>query len=161
MTSGHGGCGPHGLALSAHNRGYNVELFLNTKDPLFVNSVRQKHKKEIIKVVQDQFYKEIKELKIPVTYGKVNWNHLRQIIHDGGVPLVLISSYRLTETKTPHWIVITGMNDDFVFFNDPYVDEGDDIINNINIPVRKDEFQVMAKFGSNKIQCIVAIYAKE
>lgn len=160
MTSGHGGCGPHGLALSAHRRGYKVELYLNSRELLFVNSVRQKHKKEVIKVVQEQFNKEIKDAKIPVTYGKVNWNHLRQIIQDGGVPLVLISAYRLTETKTPHWVVITGMNDDFVFFNDPDVEEEDDILGNINIPVRKDEFQVMAKFGSNKIQSIVAIYSK-
>ena len=29
MTSGHGGCGPRGLALAAHQRGFVVEIFLN------------------------------------------------------------------------------------------------------------------------------------
>jgi ribosomal-protein-alanine acetyltransferase len=160
MTSGHGGCGPHGLALSAYKRGFDVELYLNTKDLLFVSGVRQKHKKEIIKIVQEQFYLEIKENKIPVKYGKINWSKLTQIILHGGVPLVLISSYRLTETKTPHWIVITGINEDFVFFNDPDLDDEDETFDNINIPVRKDEFELMAKFGSSQIQSMLVLTSK-
>jgi len=160
MTSGHGGCGPHGLALAANRRGFKVKLHLNTKDLLFINGVRQKHKKEILKIVQDQFNKEIKKEKIPVKYGKINWNELSQIISDGAIPLVLISSYRLTDTKTPHWVVITGMNDDFVFFNDPYLDPKDKMLDNINIPVRKDEFEIMAKFGSTQLQSMVVIQKK-
>lgn len=160
MTSGHGGCGPHGLALAAHKRGFDVELYLNTKDLLFVSGVRQKHKKEIIKIVQEQFDREIKHHKIPVKYGKINWSELTQIISNGGVPLVLISSYRLTETKTPHWIVITGMNEDFVFFNDPDLGDDDEAFDNINIPVRKDEFELMAKFGSSQIQSMLILTNK-
>lgn len=161
MTSGHGGCGPHGLALAAHRRGFRVELFLNTRELLFINGVRQKHKKEIIQIVQETFNAEIKKAKISIRYGKINWNHLEKIIFDGGVPLVLISSYRLTDTKTPHWIVITGMNEDFVFFNDPDIGPTDEIIENINIPVRKDEFETMAKFGSNQLQSMLVVYHEE
>jgi hypothetical protein len=29
MTSGHGGCGPYGLALSAHRRGFDLEIHVN------------------------------------------------------------------------------------------------------------------------------------
>lgn len=158
MTSGHGGCGPHGLALSAHKRGFKPELYLNSRELLFIKGVRQKHKKEVIKIVQEDFYLRIKEKNIPVHYGKVNWNILRNIIKDGGVAIVLISSYRLTDSKTPHWIVITGINDDFIFFNDPYLEKDDDAFGNINIPIRKDEFENIAKFGSTQIQALVAIY---
>ncbi|MCT7656069.1 peptidase C39 family protein [Oceanimonas sp. NS1] len=45
MTQGHGGCGPHGLALAAHRRGFAVELVLNQDGPLFINSVRSPDKK--------------------------------------------------------------------------------------------------------------------
>ena len=158
MTSGHGGCGPHGLALSAYERGFLPQLYLNTKELLFIDSVRQKHKKEVIKIVQDEFNRQIKIKKIPIHYGKIKWNILRKIISAGGRPLVLISVYRLTETKSPHWVTITGMNDDFIFFNDPFVETDSDRIANISIPIRKDEFEGIAKFGSKKIQALLALY---
>lgn len=157
MTSGHGGCGPHGLALAAFHRGFNVELYLNTDKYLFVEGVRQQEKKDIIKLVQDQFLKEIKKNKIPVIHKKLCWRTLERILAKGAIPLVLISSYRLTRSKVPHWVVITGMSKDFVFFNDPYVEENDTVISNTNIPVRKDEFEAMARFGRGQIKCFVAV----
>lgn len=158
MTSGHGGCGPHGLALAAFERGFGVELYLSTDKYLFVEGVRQQDKKDIIKLVQDQFQKELKVKKIPLIHKKLNWKTLEGILAKGGVPLVLISSYRLTNSKVPHWIVITGMSKDFVFFNDPYVEECDTIVSNTSIPVRKDEFEAMAKFGRGQIKSFVAVY---
>ena len=158
MTSGHGGCGPHGLALAASKRSFGVELYLSTKDILFINSVRRDFKKEIIKIVHEEFLRQIKSEKIPIHYGAMKWNKLRRIIENGGVPLVLISSYRLTDTKNPHWVVITGISEDFIFFNDPYVEKEQDLIANIDIPVRKDEFEAMAKYGSKQLQAVVAIY---
>ena len=46
----------------------------------------------------------------------------------------------------------------FIFFNDPYIETDSDHIANISIPIRKDEFETMAKFGSKKLQAIVAIF---
>ena len=38
MTSGHGGCGPYGLALSAWHRGFDVEIYVNDKGCLLYTS---------------------------------------------------------------------------------------------------------------------------
>lgn len=162
MTSGHGGCGPHGLALSAHHRGFQVELYLNTKSYLFISGVRGEEKKDVIKVVQEGFEKEIKKNKIKVIYDEYDWKTLRKIFQNGGIPLVLISSYRLTETKSPHWITITGIEEDFIYFHDPDPDLEKDqtAYDNMDVPVRRDEFEKMAKFGSKQIKSIVAIYKK-
>ncbi len=158
MTSGHGGCGPHGLALAAHKRGFAPKLYLNTKEYLFVEGVRQKTKKEIIKLVQDSFVKELKMHNIPMSQKRVDWNELETIIESGGIPLVLISSYRLTNSKVPHWVVITGISKEFIYFNDPYVEENDTVLTNTDIPVRKDEFEAMAKYGSKQIKSFLALY---
>jgi len=48
MTSGHGGCSPYGLALSAWDRGYDVELYTNQVEPPFIDSVRDQDKKDVI-----------------------------------------------------------------------------------------------------------------
>ncbi len=45
MTSGHGGCSPQGLALAAWRRGFQVRLQLSMAGPLFLDGVRDEHKK--------------------------------------------------------------------------------------------------------------------
>ena len=52
MTSGHGGCGPHGLARAAFKRGLSVRVAVNTDDALFIDSVRQEQKKEVMQRIQ-------------------------------------------------------------------------------------------------------------
>lgn len=44
MTSGHGGCGPRGLALAAVKRGFAAEIYLNKDGPLFTDTVRSEVK---------------------------------------------------------------------------------------------------------------------
>ncbi|MBC99299.1 MAG: ribosomal-protein-alanine acetyltransferase [Halobacteriovoraceae bacterium] len=158
MTSGHGGCGPHGLALAAHKRGFEVELYLNSSAPLFIEGVRSKHKKEIIELVQKDFENKIKKEKIKVFKDEYDWDTIREIFAHGGIPVLLISAYRLTETKAPHWIVLTAMEGDFIYFHDPEIDAGQSVVDNFNVPVRRDEFELMAKFGSRQLKSIVALY---
>ena len=160
MTSGHGGCGPHGLALAAHNRGFEVELYINTNAHLFVEGVRSTHKKEIIELVQNLFEKQLASAKVKIYNDEYDWDTINEIFVNGGIPVLLISAYRLTETKAPHWIVLTGIENDFIYFHDPEVDEHQTDIDNINIPVRRDEFEMMSKFGSRQLKSIVAIYPK-
>ncbi len=135
MTSGHGGCGPHGLALGAFKRGFSPSS-ISTRQDSFYRGRRQKEKKEIIKLAQDGFEKEIKANHIQMSHD-LSWRSLEEIIKRGGVPLVLISSYRLTNSKVPHWVVVSGISEDFVFFNDPYIEEGDTVVSNSDIPIRQ------------------------
>ena len=161
MTSGHGGCGPHGLALSAKNRGFDVELFINKKALYFIDSVRDQKKKDIIAFVQSGFEEKLKKQNVKIHFSNYNLKTLQEIIKKGGLALVLISSYRLTESKAPHWIVITGMEGDFIYFNDPELDEHQNKFDNINIPVRVDEFEKMSRYGQKQLKSIVAIYNKK
>lgn len=158
MTSGHGGCGPHGLALAAHRRGFKVELYLNSSAPLFIEGVRSTHKKEIIELVQKDFEKKIKREKIPIYKDEYDWDTISDIFAEGGIPVLLISAYRLTESKAPHWIALTAMENEFVYFHDPEIGPEQSAVDNINVPVRRDEFELMAKFGSRQLKSIVAIY---
>ena len=66
MTSGHGGCGPHGLALAAWRRGFAVDLFVNDQRPPFLDTVRHPDKKAVIRLVHDDFLDEIARSDIKV-----------------------------------------------------------------------------------------------
>lgn len=157
MLSGHGGCGPRGLALAAKKRDFEVEIFISTQDYLFLNSVRDTKKKEIMMVVQKDFEKQIKAKKIPVKTKRVTFDLVSKLVHEGAIPLVLISSYQMTGTKTPHWIVVSGVDEDFIYFHDPYLDEGQSQMENQHIPIRKDEFNKISKYGSQQLQSIVVL----
>jgi ribosomal protein S18 acetylase RimI-like enzyme len=149
MTSGHGGCGPYGLALSAHRRGFYPAIYVKDEAALFVDSVRSEDKKEVIRLVQDDFRQELEQLKIPINYHALSVDELKSQFEDGGIPVVLISSYRIYGEKSPHWVVVTGFDNRFIYVHDPYVDEEKNMSQTgcINIPIPLKDFERMARYG--------------
>ena len=115
MTSGHGGCGPYGLALSAWRRGFDVELVLNDDRALFLDSVRSEEKKEVLRLVQEEMQKEIVETDIRVSYRGFAAGELTELVESGAIPVVLISSYRIYREKFPHWVVVAGSDERFFY----------------------------------------------
>lgn len=149
MTSGLGGCGPYGLALSAFRRGFNVEVFVKDEAALFVDSVRSEEKKEVIRLVQEDFIEEIRRSGVKLTYRALSVAELQAHFEAGGIPVVLISSYRIYHAKFPHWLVITGFDQRFIYAHDPFVDyaKGKNRLDCINMPILKSDFEKMARYG--------------
>lgn len=78
MTSGHGGCGPRGLALSAQKRGFLSEVWVSKKGPLFTNGVRTEDKKNIMRIVHHKFENEIMKSKTPFHVKRITLKDLDQ-----------------------------------------------------------------------------------
>lgn len=149
MTSGHGGCGPYGLALAAFHRGFDVEVYVNDEGALFITSVRDPEKREVMQIVQEDFLDELKELPVKIVYSALSCHELQEMMEQGCIPVVLISSYRLYQEKFPHWIVVTGFDEHYFYVHDPYVDypSGKTATDCINMPILKTDFQRMARYG--------------
>src|SRR5690606_91887 len=90
MTSGHGGCGPHGLALAAWRRGFAVELFVNDERPPFLDTVRTPDKKEVIRLVHQDFLEQIRGTDIKVHRRPLSVDELSARVAAGAIPMVLI-----------------------------------------------------------------------
>ena len=88
MTSGHGGCGPHGLALAAWRRGFAVDLFVNDQRPPFLDTVRDREKKEVIRLVHEDFLDEIRQTGIKVYRRQLSVDELSERLAAGAIPLV-------------------------------------------------------------------------
>ena len=159
MTSGHGGCGPRGLALAAHARGFSPEIYLSREGVLFLDGVRSETKKQVIRRVHEDFKKRIRHAKIPTHRKPLSIQALRNTLEKGGLALILISSYRLYGEKSPHWVIVTGITRDFVFFHDPSVDEKahESDTDRMNIPIRSDDFSKMAQFGRHQLKASVVL----
>ncbi len=161
MTSGHGGCGPHGLALSAWRRGYKSQMYLSHTRPLFIDSVRSEDKKKIIALVHKDFEKKIGETNIEVIRKRLSLVNLKEILNKGGIPLVLITTYHFDNNRSPHWVVVTAYDDSFVYIHDPdqeYPEEHKGVASRVHIPIPDDQFLKITRLGKDKLSATVVIY---
>jgi ribosomal protein S18 acetylase RimI-like enzyme len=159
MTSGHGGCGPYGLALAAYHRGFEVEIYVNEIGSLFVDSVRSREKKDVIRLVHEDFLEEIARYRIHLTHGALKVAQLQEKFEEGGIPIVLISSYRIYDEKFPHWVVVTDFDERFIYVHDPYIDQeaAKILMDCINMPILKKDFERMARYGKAGQKAVVIL----
>lgn len=161
MTSGHGGCGPHGLALSAWRRGYKAEMYLSHNNVLFLDTVRSKEKKKVIELVHKDFEKRIAETNVKVNRKRLTLTDLKEILRKGGIPLVLITTYHFDNNRAPHWVVVTAYDDHFVYIHDPdqyFPDEHIGVISRVHIPIQEDQFLKISRWGKDRMAATVVIY---
>jgi ribosomal protein S18 acetylase RimI-like enzyme len=158
MTSGHGGCGPHGLALAAWRRGFAVDLFVNDQRPPFLDTVRDREKKAVIRLVHEDFLDEIRQTAIKVHRRQLSADELSERLAAGAIPLVLISQYRIYGDKEPHWIIVSGCDQRFIYAHDPYVASVHvTSMDRVGIPILRREFELMAKYGRSKLRAAVVL----
>ena len=162
MTSGHGGCSPLGLALAAHRRGFKVELYVNSRDPLFLDGVRSEDKKNVMTLVHNDFLRQLKKTDIRLNYTDLDIDTLVNSLKSGGIPIVLISSYHFNRSKAPHWVVVSGADDNFIYIHDPEVDEEEfrSATDNVYLPIARDTFNRAFRFGLSGLRTAVIIYPK-
>jgi ribosomal protein S18 acetylase RimI-like enzyme len=152
MTSGHGGCGPHGLALSALRRGFAVELWLSTDAPMFLDGVRSERKRAVMRIIQHADAAALQAAGAPVHHGPISVGELEQGLGSGGVPVVLISTYAIYGAKFPHWVVVLGIDANFVYVHDPFVDHDRNktVMDSIRMPIPRRTFERMARYGRSQ-----------
>lgn len=159
MMSGHGGCHPLGLALAATKRGFTVQVYINQALPLFTDGVRSHVKKQTLAVVEKQFSEKAKQQNINVITEDFGLEQLEHALASGARVLSLISTYKMDGYKVPHWVTITGIDSDCLYFHDPSVPE--DHTHEFecqHIPVAKEDFLKLSSYGKNKLRTVVVLH---
>lgn len=158
MTSGHGGCHPIGLALSAQQRGFHSEVFINTADTLFIDSVRSQEKKHVLDVVHGHFVAQAEATHIPIHYRDVTQSDIEACLNAGSIALMLISTYRMDGRKAPHWVAVTAMDDSCFYVHDPDPTDGEQSAFDCQyLPISRSDFEKMSLFGSSRLRAAVVI----
>ncbi|MGR8934439.1 MAG: peptidase C39 family protein [Gammaproteobacteria bacterium] len=161
MTSGHGGCHPVGLALAAHRRGFDTEVWINQQGPLFVDGVRQEEKKHIITTVHYDYEREALACGIPIHYCDVTQNDLIAAFQAGATPIILISTYSMIRKKAPHWVVMSGYDDACLYVHDPDPDESrQSALDCQYVPIARGNFERMSCFGKNRLRTALIVKKK-
>ncbi|HEK1690147.1 TPA: GNAT family N-acetyltransferase/peptidase C39 family protein [Pseudomonas putida] len=157
MTAGHGGCSPQGLAMAAWRRGFEVCMVVSQPGSLFLDGVRSAQKKDVMQLVEDGFAQALAETDVHQVQAP--GLDVRAALQAGFRPVVLISSYRFTRLKAPHWILVTGCDAEFVYLHDPDVDHSrhKHILDCQHLPVSHAEFQRMSSFGRQRVRAAVLL----
>ena len=162
MTSGHGGCSPHGMALAAWRRGFAVELFVNDERPPFLDTVRTPDKKEVLRLVHQEFLDEIRRTDITVHRHPLSADELSARVAAGAIPVVLISQYRIYGDKEPHWIIVSGCDQRFIYAHDPSISEAHvTTTDRVSIPILRREFELMARYGRSRLQAAIIVSKRD
>lgn len=170
MTSGHGGCHPVGLALSAVRRGFAPEVWVNQREPLFLDGVRDMNKKRVMTLVHRAFVEEAKRRGIPIHYAEVDQQLLVDRFSRGDNILILISTYRLDKKKAPHWVVLSGYDESCLYVHDPDLETArrDSLPTGMvhamdcqHMPIARDNFAAMSRFGGGRLRTAVILHRSE
>jgi len=120
-SGGHGGCGALGLALAAHRRGFKAEVHVNHKGVLLGDRAQSKERIEVMRVLQDRDLADAKAAGIPVEHRGLSLDDMEAKLRAGYLPIVLNSMRHLHDDRTAHWFVVTAIDAENVYVNDPWV----------------------------------------
>ena len=86
----------------------------------------------------------------------VSWVGLR-----GAVPIILISTYRMDSKKAPHWVVMSGFDDECIYVHDPDPETyAQTAIDCQFIPLARNDFELMTSFGRTRLRTAVIVHTK-
>lgn len=160
MTSGLGGCHPLGLAIAAQRRQCQAQVFINSNKPLFLDGVRSDKKREILKLVHNQFVDAAEAKDIKVHYKEILQNDLQSWLEGGYAVIILISTYRLDGKKAPHWVCVTAIDDKCIYVHDSDPEEKNQIPFDCQyLPIAREDFEKMSTFGSSRLRTAIILKA--
>jgi hypothetical protein len=103
-------------------------------------------------MVEEGFLDEVADTGIKMRNAPLTTTELSDHLKRGNIPIVLISAWRLSGDKEPHWVVLTASDDRFIYINDPYPEPEKNRFDTdcIGIPITPEELTRMMRFGSRK-----------
>jgi hypothetical protein len=158
-SGGHGGCGALGLALAAHRRGFGAEVHVNHKGILLGDRADSRERAAVMRALQDRDLKEARAARIPVHYDSVSIDDLMRAVCGGALPIVLNSMEFLHNDPTAHWFVVTAIDDDNVYVNDPWVDraKGKAPRDMTGVPIPRAAFDGVTSYGRKRERAAVLV----
>jgi ribosomal protein S18 acetylase RimI-like enzyme len=157
MLSGHGGTSAHGLALAARRRGVRATVWVDSAGPAFLDSVRDPQKKAIIEASHQAFEQELARDPEAVRVGDFGATDIVHAMERGCVPVVLVSGARLLGERVPHWVVVTGWDDDHLYVHDPHLPEGGERADALHLPLPRRDLPALTRYGRAKHRAMVLV----
>ncbi len=158
-SGGHGGCGALGLALAAHRRGFAAEVHVNHRGVLLGDRAESKERAAVMRALQNRDLKEARTAGIPVHYDSLSIDDLAAAVRGGALPIVLNSMEFLHNDPTAHWFVVTEVDENNVYVNDPWVDRahGKTARDMSGVSIPRALFESVTSYGKKRERAAVLV----
>jgi ribosomal protein S18 acetylase RimI-like enzyme len=159
MSSGPGGCEPYGLAVALRRHGLYPELHLSRPGPYFLDTVGTEDKRRVMRLTQDEFRREARELAIPVHGTALAESALVAAFDGGAVAIVLAAGYHMVRRSVPHWVFAFGHDGQYVLVHDPAAVRSDDgrAASPQTYALPSATFARMTRFGRDHLRAAILI----
>jgi len=115
---------------------------------------------EVMHVLQARDLADCRAAGIPVHYDSLDVDDLAASLRDGTLPIVLNSMEYLHDDPTAHWFVVTGVDADNVYVNDPWVDlaNGKKVRDMRGIAIPRATFDGVTSYGKKRERAAVLVW---
>ncbi|MCL5255984.1 MAG: peptidase C39 family protein, partial [Gammaproteobacteria bacterium] len=162
MTSGHGGCGPHGLARAALKRGLTVKVWSSQAGPVLLDSVRNEEKRTVMSRVQEVDIAALKTAGVTIKVADYSLAQLQRDLSRNHLVIALISTYQFDRSKAPHWVLITAIDDEYIYINDPDDDllPWQTVTERQYLPIPRNTFEKAFAYGTSRLRTAIVVGGK-
>jgi predicted double-glycine peptidase len=152
-----GGTFQFGLAAVATKCGFKTEIYqqapFSDSSPKFPQAVN---------LIENIVSYKARRLHIPIQYRQENLAVISDALRQSIPPIVFMNLYPLLGENVFHWIVVTGLDEQNVYVNDPYVPRGFALNQKKNYPIALDNFsKAMATETGRNLRlppCVVLVH---
>jgi predicted double-glycine peptidase len=152
-----GGTFQFGLAETATKLGFKTEIYQKTRFSDAYPKFPQ-----LVTLIENIVSHKTRRLQIPIRYGKDNMEVIRDSLHKKIPPIVFVNLKPILGENVFHWVVITGLDEQNVYMNDPYVPLGFPLKIKKGYPVALDIFHeaIATETGRNLRlpSCVFIVY---
>ncbi|WP_342686105.1 peptidase C39 family protein [Methanoculleus sp. UBA291] len=116
------GTSRYGLAFSAAVRGFSAGVASNTGRIDFVEKVVPPLSDPKMQLLREQFFERrirCRRLGVRERRQAITGRTIRTSLSLNRVPLIVINSLVCSNEDLPHWVVVTGIDDAFLYYNNP------------------------------------------
>lgn len=116
------GTSRYGLAYSAASREFSARVTSNTGGLDFVDKFDPPLNEPDMEMLKDLFYERrtrCRKLGVRERQEMITGKTLRKSLFSNHVPLIMTNSFFFSKEYLPHWVVVTGIDDKFMYFNNP------------------------------------------
>jgi ribosomal protein S18 acetylase RimI-like enzyme len=159
MSSGPGGCEPYGLAVLLKRHGLDPEVHVSRRGPYFLDTVGSEDKRRVMRLTQQEFYRESVELGITTRLTPLRESALMAAFDSGAVAIVLVSGYHMIRRRVPHWVFAFGREGRCVLMHDPATTSAAPRHSTAgaSLAVPWPAFEHMARFGRDELAAAILI----
>ncbi|HOP06401.1 MAG TPA: GNAT family N-acetyltransferase/peptidase C39 family protein [candidate division Zixibacteria bacterium] len=158
MASGFGGTDGYGLSLAAFNRGLRGRIVMSMDTTPMLKSVRTQQKREVMRIVHRDMKRRARNAGLAISVYQYGIEEIISALHRGYLPIVMISTYRLTGDRVPHWVIVTGHDERNIYIHDPDIASyRKNRARARNIKIDKDEFLKMSRYGKEVYRCLLTL----